>query len=502
MDWLLSNFGSGGSPFLQYVSIFAIIFAILTVIVLVVRRLSGQGLAVSGRGTQRGRQPRLGIVDIYELDRARQLILLRRDNVEHLLLVGGPNDVVIERNIQRGQRAAMDPVLRPEAGVEPSPEIEARRPDPGLFEPSFEMPMVVPPAVPGSNAPPPVTHPLDAAAVAPEGETALTEELDPPVRRAEPPKRPLRRTTPPLINSRPDVASERGRPATATTATLDTTALRASATPTEAPPERPTEAPAEAVRPQPEEPGRASPPLPPPVSAPPTARPVDPKILSDMARQLEIALARPSSAVTPPPEGPPRDAAAGASVAAAMSTAAAPVPSPPGRPPAPPEPPRPVAVPTAQVTGGTGAAGTDPMAAAMATVPAPPPKPAPGGPAAAAPKPFLPSPPPPATPSPPPPPTPAPSTPNAAAAATRPPGPAPVDRPAATRDPLPKPASPPAPAAPNAASAAPPPPPPAPARPNPPAPAQPAAAKPQNPFSVEEIEAEFARLLGRPLDKR
>jgi hypothetical protein len=36
---------------------------------------------------------------------------------------------------------------------------------------------------------------------------------------------------------------------------------------------------------------------------------------------------------------------------------------------------------------------------------------------------------------------------------------------------------------------------------------EPAAARaepksPGNPFSVEEIEAEFARLLGRPLDKR
>ncbi|TXM72099.1 hypothetical protein FV218_14025 [Methylobacterium sp. WL69] len=36
-----------------------------------------------------------------------------------------------------------------------------------------------------------------------------------------------------------------------------------------------------------------------------------------------------------------------------------------------------------------------------------------------------------------------------------------------------------------------------------PAPARPARPNPApNPFSVEEIEAEFARLLGRPLDKK
>ena len=49
----------------------------------------------------RARQPRLGIVDVYDLDRQRQLILLRRDNVEHLLLIGGPNDLVVETNIVR-----------------------------------------------------------------------------------------------------------------------------------------------------------------------------------------------------------------------------------------------------------------------------------------------------------------------------------------------------------------------------------------------------------------
>ncbi|MFD0935722.1 hypothetical protein ACFQ12_11095, partial [Methylobacterium trifolii] len=108
-----SVFGSDGSPIIQYVSIFAVIFAVLTVIVLLVRRLTGRGLSMPGRSGQRGRQPRLGIVDIYELDRQRQLILLRRDNVEHLLLVGGPNDVVIERHIQRGQRAPAEPALRP-----------------------------------------------------------------------------------------------------------------------------------------------------------------------------------------------------------------------------------------------------------------------------------------------------------------------------------------------------------------------------------------------------
>ena len=181
---LQSVFGSEGSPIIQYVSIFAVIFAVLAVIVLVLRRLTGGGLAAPGRGTQRGRQPRLGIVDVYELDRQRQLILLRRDNVEHLLLVGGPNDVVIERNIQRGQRPLPEATLRAEPAAEPLPDplaeagrlpeppraiAEAARPfietPPRRAEPAFEMPVVVPPPVPGSSAPPPVRLPLDAALI-------------------------------------------------------------------------------------------------------------------------------------------------------------------------------------------------------------------------------------------------------------------------------------------------------------------------------------------------
>ncbi|UDL96601.1 flagellar biosynthetic protein FliO [Lichenihabitans sp. PAMC28606] len=54
-------------------------------------------------GGGRTRQPRLGVVDAFDLDRQRQLVLVRRDNVEHLLMIGGPNDIVIETSIVRGQ---------------------------------------------------------------------------------------------------------------------------------------------------------------------------------------------------------------------------------------------------------------------------------------------------------------------------------------------------------------------------------------------------------------
>ncbi len=42
---------------------------------------------------------RLGIVKTLALGQSRQLIVVRRDDVEHLVMIGGPNDLIVEKNI-------------------------------------------------------------------------------------------------------------------------------------------------------------------------------------------------------------------------------------------------------------------------------------------------------------------------------------------------------------------------------------------------------------------
>lgn len=42
---------------------------------------------------------RLSITEQFNLDNRRRLILIRRDNVEHLIMTGGPVDVVLESGI-------------------------------------------------------------------------------------------------------------------------------------------------------------------------------------------------------------------------------------------------------------------------------------------------------------------------------------------------------------------------------------------------------------------
>jgi hypothetical protein len=67
-------------------------------------------------------EPRLGVVEQASLDSRRRLVLIRRDDVEHLIMTGGPVDVVIENGIKAPES---DTVAR--ASAEPSPPVFARQ---------------------------------------------------------------------------------------------------------------------------------------------------------------------------------------------------------------------------------------------------------------------------------------------------------------------------------------------------------------------------------------
>jgi flagellar protein FliO/FliZ len=70
---------------------------------------------------------RVGVIESVQLDGKRSIKLVRRDNIEHLVLVGGRNDVVIEPNIVR--RPAAKPVQpASETRGLPSPGIPRREP--------------------------------------------------------------------------------------------------------------------------------------------------------------------------------------------------------------------------------------------------------------------------------------------------------------------------------------------------------------------------------------
>jgi hypothetical protein len=60
----------------------------------------------------RNRTPRLAVLDAAAIDTRRRLVLVRRDDVEHLILIGGPTDVVVETRIA-SQASTAEPAETP-----------------------------------------------------------------------------------------------------------------------------------------------------------------------------------------------------------------------------------------------------------------------------------------------------------------------------------------------------------------------------------------------------
>ena len=72
-------------------------FALGIVLVLIV--LSAWVLKLftrAGNSVARGRNKRLSVVDSAVVDAKRKVVIIRRDNVEHVIMTGGPTDLVIE----------------------------------------------------------------------------------------------------------------------------------------------------------------------------------------------------------------------------------------------------------------------------------------------------------------------------------------------------------------------------------------------------------------------
>ena len=84
----------------EYLIVAAVVLAVLFVITLAFRALAGRGSAATSS--------RLGVSEFLDLDKHRRLVLLRRDDVEHLVLIGGAQDLVVESVIRPGVQRRED----------------------------------------------------------------------------------------------------------------------------------------------------------------------------------------------------------------------------------------------------------------------------------------------------------------------------------------------------------------------------------------------------------
>jgi flagellar biogenesis protein FliO len=96
-----------GMPLLVIVQLFLVFVILLGLI-------SVTAWAVRRRGR---RSPRLAVIDYTIVDRRRRLILVRRDNVEYLVMIGGPTDIVVDSNFVRRASAVPRAPLPPPKGA-------------------------------------------------------------------------------------------------------------------------------------------------------------------------------------------------------------------------------------------------------------------------------------------------------------------------------------------------------------------------------------------------
>src|SRR3954447_5529457 len=105
---------------LTFLFAFIAVLALIGVAAWLVRRFATNRL---GANPNRGRMPRLAVIDAAAVDGRRRLVLVRRDKVEHLLMIGGPSDIVVEPNIVRAMPGREQMAPRPAVGGEQPPRI-------------------------------------------------------------------------------------------------------------------------------------------------------------------------------------------------------------------------------------------------------------------------------------------------------------------------------------------------------------------------------------------
>lgn len=88
------------SSYLGYLLAFLFVLALIGIVAWLFKSLTGGRSSNGGGRIFGGRDKRIGVVQAASVDGRRKLILIRRDDKEHLIMVGGPVDMLIENGIE------------------------------------------------------------------------------------------------------------------------------------------------------------------------------------------------------------------------------------------------------------------------------------------------------------------------------------------------------------------------------------------------------------------
>ncbi len=260
-----------------------------------------------GGAGQRGRQPRLAVVDHASVDARRRLILIRRDNVEHLLLIGGPTDVVVEPNIVRAMPPSREaPAARAPAVAEllprsiPLPDSGSRDSWPLQPEPAAPAPtraqrdaltavaenLAVHPVTPSRTRPAAVVRPPVEPRAEPRSEPRFEPRISTPHANAESPSAVDQN----LAEMAHRLEAALRKPKTADTREAAAPSAAARATPSPEP-----SAEAEAEAPAPPAPSPPAPPAPPRAARPEVPAKEGKALYDSLEQEMASLLGRPTS---------------------------------------------------------------------------------------------------------------------------------------------------------------------------------------------------------------
>ncbi|MHA7777724.1 flagellar biosynthetic protein FliO [Roseibium sp. M-1] len=199
-NWIETTFNvSGGvTQAVAVILALAVVLLLFGLFIFILKRLMG-----ANAPQNRNRQPRIAVMDSAQVDARRRLVLIRRDNIEHLILIGGPSDVVVEQHIIRNAPLTQQTMTPTRSGAQAVPPMPGHAPVKAATAPGPEIPPTpedvaalhepAPPAPAVQARPPayaaPVSAPVSAAVSAPVAASAppaSSRPAAPPVSAAKP----------------------------------------------------------------------------------------------------------------------------------------------------------------------------------------------------------------------------------------------------------------------------------------------------------------------------